>query len=61
MFVGLGVYIVYWMGDNKVMWEDLKYFVVSVINLGMFGVLMVGVDICGFVGNIIEEFCSCWM
>lgn len=60
-FTGTGHYAGHWLGDNYASWDDMRNSIQGIISMNMFGLPMVGADICGFAGNTTVELCARWM
>ncbi|KAK1260598.1 putative alpha-glucosidase [Acorus gramineus] len=50
-FIGFDRYAAHWTGDYGMTWEDLRCGIPTMLSYGLFGVLMIGSDICRFHGN----------
>ena len=49
-FAGSGVHAAHWLGDNSATENDMHMSIPGILNFQMFGVPLVGADICGFGG-----------
>uniref|UniRef100_A0A8C5KHT8 Sucrase-isomaltase, intestinal n=1 Tax=Jaculus jaculus TaxID=51337 RepID=A0A8C5KHT8_JACJA len=60
-FAGSGRHAAHWLGDNTASWEQMEWSITGMLEFGMFGMPLVGADICGFVADTTEELCRRWM
>ena len=60
-FPGSGRYGSHWTGDNYARPEFLKYSIIGIFNSQMFGIPLVGADVCGFIEPVNLDLCKRWM
>ena len=59
-FPGHGRHASKWLGDNFSEFDWMAYSIPGVFNFQIFGIPLIGADICGFNGNTTEELCCRW-
>ncbi len=59
-FPGSGRMALKWLGDNKSSFKDLRESVQGVLGFNMYGMPLVGADVCGFTGDTTPELCVRW-
>jgi alpha-glucosidase (family GH31 glycosyl hydrolase) len=59
-FMGHGYRGAHWLGDNQSTWPSLQLSIASAIAMGIYGIPMVGADICGFGDATTPPLCARW-
>ena len=60
-FPGYGHFGGHWTGDVLSDWSSMHDSITGIMNFNLFGIPMVGADICGFNGNTTAALCKKWM
>ncbi|XP_066997663.2 lysosomal alpha-glucosidase [Anabrus simplex] len=60
-FSGHGHYAGHWSGDVWSDWYSMKKSISQLLSFSLFGIPLMGADICGFNGNTTAPLCQRWM
>ncbi|EFA78630.1 alpha-glucosidase [Heterostelium album PN500] len=60
-FAGSGSNHAHWLGDNQSTYRSMYLSIPGILNMNMFGVGLVGADICGLIGNTTLDLCARWI
>ncbi|XP_033209375.1 lysosomal alpha-glucosidase-like isoform X2 [Belonocnema kinseyi] len=60
-WIGHGLYAGAWTGDAYSSWHSLRFSIPEILTYSFFQIPMVGVDICGFDGNVTIALCNRWV
>lgn len=60
-FPGSGRFTAHWLGDNYSDFENMRLSIAGLLDFQLFGIPMVGADMCGFHGTSNPELCARWM
>ena len=60
-FMGSGRFVQHWLGDTASTWEWLASSIGAIFNYNIYGIPMVGDDICGFVKDSDDQLCARWI
>lgn len=60
-FAGAGKYTSHWLGDNWSDWSFMQFSISGIMEFNMYGMPLVGADVCGFHDPYEDEMCGRWM
>ncbi len=60
-FAGIQRYAAVWTGDNRSIWQHLKFAIPMLLNFGLSGVAFAGTDVGGFTGDTDGELLTRWI